>query len=80
MRAVLVKWDMGKWLLNDRYLSDLMRQIAKTGSAMVELDVQIHHQVCLTAACGLHAAQDGCECGPTQNCKCISNIMRFFCV
>ena len=23
----------------------------------------------LLAACGPHAAQDGCECGPTQDCK-----------
>ena len=27
---------------------------------------------------GLPAAQDGCESGPTQNCKFTQNIMRYF--
>ena len=30
------------------------------------------------AAHGPHAAQDGCECGPTQNHKFTENIIRFF--
>ena len=31
------------------------------------------------AAHRLHAAQDGCECSPTQNCKFTQIGMRFFC-
>ena len=31
------------------------------------------------AASGLHAAQDGYEWDPTQNCKFPLNVMRFFC-
>ena len=31
------------------------------------------------AACGARAAQDGYECGPTQNRKFTENMMRFFC-
>ena len=30
-----------------------------------------------TCARGPHAARDGCECGPTQNCKFTENIVRF---
>ena len=29
-------------------------------------------------ASGPHAAQNGCECGPTQNHKFTQNITRFF--
>ena len=38
------------------------------------------HRGVQPVAHGLHAVQDGCECGPTQNRKFTKNIMRFFCM
>ena len=59
---------------------------AAAAAAMPSTPVPLGEWSCLASSRGVqpvahrpHAAQGGCECSPTRNCKFTYNIMRLFC-